>query len=383
MRLKEPYFLWYRLVKYGIMKVRKDWLMNIAILGFGTVGKGVYEIVTNNGLTYINVAKIFRRKGSEMTLPIETDDIDSILNDDSIDTIVECMGGLSPAKEYIVRAMEKGKNVVTANKMVVATYYDELIELSDKNDVYFLFEASVGGGIPWIENLSRVGFVDDVRGFKGILNGTTNYILDRMTNEGFEFDVALMQVQELGYAEKDPSSDIDGDDVLYKTIISANVATKKSFAMDGLLKLGIRNILKRDIDYFKENNLVCKLIAEYDRDKNMIMVMPELFGKEQSISNVPLNFNYVELECKTSGRLSFEGQGAGRFPTAFSIVEDLIRIDQQTVVPIFTTEKVVVEYPDFEEKFYVRYKNDEVEIKNGMSVEEIKNPEIAFIAKIN
>ena len=264
--------------------------MNIAILGFGTVGKGVYEIVTNNGLTYINVAKIFRRKGSEMTLPIETDDIDSILNDDSIDTIVECMGGLSPAKEYIVRAMEKGKNVVTANKMVVATYYDELIELSDKNDVYFLFEASVGGGIPWIENLSRVGFVDDVRGFKGILNGTTNYILDRMTNEGFEFDVALMQVQELGYAEKDPSSDIDGDDVLYKTIISANVATKKSFAMDGLLKLGIRNILKRDIDYFKENNLVCKLIAEYDRDKNMIMVMPELFGKEQSISNVPLNF---------------------------------------------------------------------------------------------
>ena len=357
--------------------------MNIAILGFGTVGKGVYEIVTNNGLTYINVAKIFRRKGSEMTLPIETDDIDSILNDDSIDTIVECMGGLSPAKEYIVRAMEKGKNVVTANKMVVATYYDELIELSDKNDVYFLFEASVGGGIPWIENLSRVGFVDDVRGFKGILNGTTNYILDRMTNEGFEFDVALMQVQELGYAEKDPSSDIDGDDVLYKTIISANVATKKSFAMDGLLKLGIRNILKRDIDYFKENNLVCKLIAEYDRDKNMIMVMPELFGKEQPISNVPLNFNYVELECKTSGRLSFEGQGAGRFPTAFSIVEDLIRIDQQTVVPIFTTEKVVVEYPDFEEKFYVRYKNDEVEIKNGMSVEEIKNPEIAFIAKIN
>ena len=357
--------------------------MNIAILGFGTVGKGVYEIIINKDISYINIAKIYRRKGREMTLPIETDDIDSILNDENIDTVVECMGGLSPAREYIIRAMESGKNVVTANKMVVATYYDELVELSDKYDVYFLFEASVGGGIPWIENLSRVGFVDDVKGFKGILNGTTNYILDRMTNEGFEFDEALTQVQELGYAEKDPSSDIDGDDVLYKTVISANVATRKSFSMDNLLKIGIRNILKRDIDFFKERDLVCKLIAEYDKNKKMILVMPELFGKEQIISSVPLNFNYIELYSDTSGKLSFEGQGAGRFPTAFSIVEDLIRIDQKTVVPILTTEKINVEYGEFDNNFYVRYKNGEVMMIKKMTIDEIKNNEIEFIAKIN
>jgi homoserine dehydrogenase len=357
--------------------------MNIAILGFGTVGKGVYEIIKNNGLTFLNVTKIYRRKGSKMTLPIETDDIDSILNDDSIETIVECMGGLEPAYDFVTEAMKKGKNVVTANKMLVATFYDELINLSDDHDVYFLFEASVGGGVPWIENLSRVGFVDDVKGFKGILNGSTNYILDRMTNEGLEFDEALTQVQELGYAEKDPSSDIDGDDVLYKTIISANVASKKSFSMEGVLKYGIRNILKKDIDYFKEHDFVCKLIAEYDRDTNAIMVMPELFGKEQSISNVALNFNYVELYCNSSGKLSFEGQGAGKFPTGFSIVEDLIRIEQHAVVPMLTTEKVHVKYEKFDNKFYVRYKDDKVEILDGMTESEIRNDNIAFIAKIN
>ena len=150
--------------------------MNIAILGFGTVGKGVYDIIKENNLDYINVQKILIRKCKDKTLDIMTDDFNEILNDDSIDTIVECMGGIDPAHTYVTSAMSKGKNVVTANKMLVATNYDELIKLSDENDVYFLFEASVGGGIPWIENLSRIGFVDDVTGFKGILNGSTYLI---------------------------------------------------------------------------------------------------------------------------------------------------------------------------------------------------------------
>ena len=127
--------------------------MNIAILGFGTVGKGVYDIIKENNLDYINVQKILIRKGKDKTLDIMTDDFNEIINDDSIDTIVECMGGIDPAYTYVTSAMSKGKNVVTANKMLVATNYDELIKLSDENDVYFLFEASVGGGIPWIENL--------------------------------------------------------------------------------------------------------------------------------------------------------------------------------------------------------------------------------------
>ena len=160
-------------------------------------------------------------------------------------------------------------------------------------------------------------------------------------------------------------------------------STKKSFSMDGVLKFGIRNILKRDIDYFKEHDMVCKLIAEYDRDTNTIMVMPELFGKEQSISNVALNFNYVELYCDLSGRLSFEGQGAGKFPTGYSIVSDLIRIEQHAVVPMLTTEKVHVKYGKFENKFYIRYKDDSMEVIDNLTEEEIRNDNIAFIAKIN
>ena len=177
--------------------------MNIAILGFGTVGKGAYEIIKNSGLDYINVVKILKRKGSKMDLKEMTDDFDSILDDESIDTVVECMGGENPAFDYVSRAIKKKKNVVTSNKLLVATHYDELIKLSDENDVYFLFEASVGGGIPWIENLSRIGFVDDVTGFKAIFNGTTNYILDKMTNGYVDFDVALKETQDMGFAEQD------------------------------------------------------------------------------------------------------------------------------------------------------------------------------------
>ena len=357
--------------------------MNIAILGFGTVGKGVYDIIKDNNLDYINVQKVLIRKGKDKTLDIMTDDFNEILNDDSIDTIVECMGGIDPAYTYVTSAMSKGKNVVTANKMLVATNYDELIKLSDENDVYFLFEASVGGGIPWIENLSRIGFVDDVTGFKGILNGSTNYILDKMTNEEIDFDETLKIVQELGYAEKDPSSDIDGDDVLYKTVISANIASKKSFSMENVLKFGIRNIRKEDIEYLKKMDMVCKLIAEYDANKNTISVMPQLFYRKSPIASIPLNYNYVELNCKTDDKLAFVGQGAGRYPTAHSIIQDLVRIDQRAIVPILTTEKVSVVYEDFKDRFYVRYKNGEKKILDGMSIDEIRNNDIAFLAKIN
>ena len=357
--------------------------MNIAILGFGTVGKGVYDIIEKNGIDYIKVSKILKRKNSKLDMDIMTDDFGIILNDESIDTIVECMGGNDPAYDYVSRAMKMKKNVVTSNKLLVATHYDELMKLSDENDVYFLFEASVGGGIPWIENLSRVSFVDDVTGFKAIFNGTTNYILDKMTNGYVDFDVALKETQDKGFAEQDPSSDIDGDDLLYKTIISANVATRKSFSLDNVLKFGIRYLTKEDMAYFKKNHMVLKLITTFDREKNLILVMPELFDNKAYIANVGSNFNYVELYCRTEGRLVFIGPGAGSLPTAHSVVQDLIRIDQKAVVPIYTTEKIVVDYKDFEEKFYVRYNDDEVKIVDGMTISELKKANFKFIAKIN
>lgn len=360
--------------------------MNIAILGFGTVGKGAYDIIKNNGLEYLNVVKILRRKKTvddEELAKLETTSIDDILNDDTIDTVVECMGGKDPAYDYVSKAMQKGKNVVTSNKLLVATYYDELIKLSDENDVYFLFEASVGGGIPWIENLSRIGFVDDVTGFKAIFNGTTNYILDKMTNNYVDFDVALKETQDMGFAEQDPSSDIDGDDLLYKTIISANVATRKSYSMDGVLKFGIRYITKGDMAYFKKNHLVLKLITTFDKEKNLILVMPELFDENAYIANVGLNYNYVEVYCKTEKKLIFIGPGAGSLPTGHSVVQDLVRIDQKAVVPILTTEKVKVVYKDFNERFYVKYDGEDGKIVEGMTIDQIRDDRIKFIARIN
>lgn len=356
--------------------------MNVAILGFGTVGKGVYEIIKNNNIDNIFIKKILRREGAVLNLPEETCDLNSILKDESIDTVVECIGGDEPAYTYVKKALQNKKNVVTSNKLLLATHYDELITLSQNNKLHFLFEASVGGGIPWIENLIKVSYVDKVTGFKAIFNGTTNYILDKMTREDVDFDVALKETQNLGFAEKDPSSDIDGYDLLYKTIISANVATRKSYAIDGVLKFGVRNLLKSDMDYFKKNDLVLKLITNFDRVNNYILVIPELFYKNDIISNVKSNNNYVELYCETEKKLVFIGPGAGSLPTAHSVVQDLVRINQNVKSPTYTTETVRVTYNDFKEKFYVRYDDDEVKIVNGMSVKDLQNPHIKFIARM-
>ncbi len=374
--------------------------MKIAILGYGTVGKGVYDIVKNieepigskyyDSLdnyaiknSHIEVKKILRRKGSKLELPCMTDDFNDIIKDDSIDTVVECLGGLEPAKTYILEAMKHGKNVVTSNKLVLANCYDEFINLAKEKKVYFLFEASVGGGIPFIENLSRLGYVDDVKGYKGIINATVNYILYKMTNESAEFDDVLNEAKAKGYAEQDPSSDIDGDDVLYKSIIAANVASRKSFNIDSVLKFGIRYITKSDIDFFKENNLVCKLISEYDGVNKTIMVIPELFDKFTAIANVPLNNNYIEIYTKTEGKLAFEGQGAGRYPTAHSVVQDLVRICQNSVSPVYTTDKVNVLYENFENSFYIRRKDEKGKIVKNVNEKDLRDKDILFVAKIN
>ena len=209
--------------------------MNIAVLGFGTVGKGVYDIIIENKLADINILHILRKIGSDKVLPIITDNYDDIISDDNVDTVVECLGGLEPAHTYVVKALEAGKNVVSSNKLLVATYYDELIELANKKNVYILFESAVGGGIPCIENLFKVRAVDKVTRVRGIINATINFIL----YNSVDFDVALKEAQRLGYAEQDPSSDVDGNDVLYKSIIIANVASGKSYEMDNILKFGV------------------------------------------------------------------------------------------------------------------------------------------------
>ena len=282
--------------------------MKIAILGYGTVGSGVYEIITNgksSELEKIEVKSVFARSRDKMHLA--TDDINEIINDEEISVVVECLGGLNPAYDFIKRSLENGKHVVTANKAVAAKYLDEFVELAEKNNVKFIFEASV----------------------YGIFNGTSNFILDNMYRNNQEFDSTLKTAQELGYAEADPSADVDGGDVVNKIILSNALAFDIHVQPD-FPTYSMRNITKNDIDYLKQYDLAVKYIGETNVEdgKYETSVMLSIFGKESQEAAVPLNNNIISLDGSFIGELKFYGQGAGKFPTGNAIVQDIVDINE-------------------------------------------------------
>ena len=221
------------------------------------------------------------------------------------------------------------KHVVTANKAVVAAYFEEFIAAAKANGVKFMVEATSGGGIPWIKNLQRVGRIDEVTELHGIMNGTSNFILSAMTNEGKDFSDVLKTAQELGYAEADPSADIDGDDVRNKCAISASIAFGCSVDVNSILQSGIRHISKSDIDWCRENGLVCKLFATAKRDGDSFdaVVEPVLLPCDTVEANVPRNYNITCLYGETIGEVKLYGQGAGGFPTGNAIVQDIIDVN--------------------------------------------------------
>ena len=296
--------------------------MRIGLLGFGTVGKGVYELVS--GREDMSVAKVLCRRDLTLADAVVTHNFDDILNDQSIDTVVEVIGGLHPAYDYVRKAILAGKNVITANKAMVATFYDELIPLTEEKGVYFRCTASVGGGIGWLSELQRVRRIETIRRVGGIMNGTCNYILDFMSRHGLSYEDTLRQAQELGYAEADPSTDVDGIDTWHKLIVSANVAFGVSLDRDNVPVAGIRHIQAADVLNFKNHGMVCKLIstAKAQAGKFSAYVQPTLFDLGEPEAAVPANYNLITLEGNTSGRQSFFGQGAGRYPTAYNVVQD-------------------------------------------------------------
>ena len=300
--------------------------MRIGLLGFGTVGKGVYELTgPRKDMTVVRV--LCRR---ELQLPDAevTHDFSDILLDDSIDTVVEAIGGLHPAFEYVRDAMLAGKHVVTANKALIATYYDELLPLMKERGVCLRCTASVGGGIGWLSELERVRRVETVSSVGGIMNGTCNYILDSMTRLGLTYGDALRQAQELGYAEADPTTDVDGIDTWHKLIVSANIAFGVSLDISGIPAAGIRHITAEDVEQFTAHGLVCKLISTAANRGGSFRayVQPTLFPLGQPEAAVPTNYNLITLVGNTSGRQSFFGQGAGRYPTAYNVVQDCVDI---------------------------------------------------------
>lgn len=351
--------------------------MKIGLLGCGTVGSGVVEIInTNKGKTgdFIQIGKILVKDESDCVSENMTCNYDDILNDSSIDTIVEVMGGYHPAYEYIMKAFQAKKHVVTANKAVVSKYFQEFQECASSNGVKFMIEATTGGGIPWIHGLLKAKRIDAISEIKGIFNGTTNFILDNMFKSGVEFHDILSEAQRLGYAEQDPSADIDGYDIQRKCHISANLAFNTYLDADSILRFGIRTIKKEDVDLFISKKQSCKLMAYAKRYGNSIVayVEPTLFHQSNLMANVESNFNIACLVGDSIGELKFYGQGAGKLPTANAILQDCLDIVRDEVDLVDFTQSIQVNNELEVHHYYVR-------IKSGMQSEnELKELSVSY-----
>lgn len=310
--------------------------MKIGLLGFGVVGRGVYDILA--GREDISVRTVLCRRDLGELTARTTREMDDILADPEIDTVVEVMGGLHPAYEYVSAALKAGKHVVTSNKHLVCHYYQELTAQAKENGVALRSTAAVGGGIPWLTNLEKAAKVNRISKIWGILNGTTNYIMDAMHKSDVDFADVLKQAQELGYAEADPSADIDGWDIQRKLIISANAAFGVCLKEDDVPVFGIRSVTAEDIRRFQAHGYTCKLIASAERLRGSVAayVEPTLLSADALESAVPANFNLISMEGEHMGRQSFFGQGAGRYPTAYNVVQDLV--DIQSGVRSFYTD---------------------------------------------
>ena len=297
--------------------------MKIAILGYGTVGRGVDKIIAEH-VDDVEVARILELP-DRLTDDRMTSDFREIVEDGEIELVVECMGGLEPAHTFIIEALAAGKSVVTSNKAVVAAHFDEFARQARVSGAGLLIEASVGGGIPWIASIEKVRRIDEVSSFSGIMNGTTNYIVDSMERLGADFDEVLADAQRLGYAEMDPSADIDGIDVKNKTIISASVAFNVACTHD-LPVTGIRTLTKADLEQLRSMGRGLRLLGRgVQRDgRYAVSVEPVALPLASLEANVPSNFNLISLEGTTIGPLKFYGQGAGMLPTGNAIVQDVI-----------------------------------------------------------
>jgi len=274
------------------------------------------------------VTRVFVRRDHKRVLDLQTYDINDIISDPSIDTVVEVMGGDEPAFSYVKAALRAKKNVVTANKLMLSLHYEELISLARENGVHIAFSAAVGGGIPFLASLLRVGRVDTVDSLGGIMNGTTNYILTAMQQEGADFVETLKKAQQMGYAEADPTADIDGLDVRAKLALSVDVAFGKMADPAAVPALGIRHISAEDVAIFKQLGLICRLIGKAERTVKgaAAYVEPALFGQDVPEAGVNGTGNVISYRCRRLGMQKFFGLGAGMNPTASAVMHDLIDI---------------------------------------------------------
>ena len=348
-------------------------MAKIAVLGYGTVGSGVVEVLETNK------DSITKRAGREIEVksvldlrdfpgdPIQekiVHDVDVIINDPEIEVVVEVMGGVEPAFTFVKRALEAGKSVCTSNKALVAAHGPELLEMAKKRNLNFMFEASVGGGIPIIRPLNQSLTADEITKITGILNGTTNYILTKMDKEGSTYEETLKEAQELGYAERNPTADVEGYDACRKIAILSSLAYERYFDFEDIYTEGITKITTKDFKYAEKLGYVVKLLATSckENDKVYAITAPFMINSTHPLYNVNDVLNGIYIHGNVIGNVMFFGAGAGKLPTASAVVADVVdcvKHKGKNVMTVWSVEKLELGDADDEvRKFFVRVKGN-------------------------
>ena len=299
--------------------------MKTAVLGFGTVGGGIYELLRRT--PGMEPGPVLVRPG-KVRLPFQTESLEDILADPAVEAVAEAIGGVEPAFSYASAVLSTGRHYVTANKALVAAHGPELDALAREHSAAFLFSAACGGGVPFLHNLALAAACDRIESLGGILNGTTNFMLDRMQTENIDYAEALSQAQALGYAEADPTADVSGLDAKRKLALACAVAFGQ-LPVSGFAREGIEALTKADAAHFAALGLTCRLWARAERRADGALaasVEPTLFRAEHPARAVTLNGNLACYTGGASGTISLLGQGAGRWPTASAVLRDLTGI---------------------------------------------------------
>ena len=381
-------------------------MVNIAVMGYGTVGSGVVEVINTNS------AVINQRAGDEINIKYVLDlrdfpgdpiqekiihDVDIIINDPEIKIVVEVMGGIEPAYTFVKRCLEAGKSVATSNKALVAKHGAELLSIARERELNFLFEASVGGGIPIIRALNSSMTADVIEEITGILNGTTNYMLTKMFYEGADYDEVLKEAQYNGYAERNPEADVEGYDACRKIAILSSLISGQQVDYEDIYTEGITKITKRDMMYAKEMGMTIKLLASSKRHKDHLhaIVAPALLGKDHPLYNIDDVFNAVFVHGNMLGDAMFYGSGAGKLPTASAVVADVVdeaKHLHRNIMTMWKSEKLVLEpIEDTCKRFFVRVSGNAEEMKEKVeklfgAVQIVKVPaledEFSFVTEV-
>ena len=352
-------------------------VVKAGLIGFGTIGTGVVKLFKNSAALINQKAgvKVELKKICDLDLKTDrgvsvdksmlTDKVGDIIDDPEIDIVIELIGGYKPALDFMLSAMEKGKHIVTANKALISKHWGELAEAANKNKCEIMAEAAVGGGIPILRGIDKGLAANRIEKIMAILNGTCNYILTKMTIDKMSFDEALKEAQEKGFAEADPTLDIEGLDAMHKIVILSNLSFGKRVKEEDVFVQGIKNVDYMDIEFAGEFGYVMKLlsVAENSGDGINVRVHPVLVAKSMLLASVNYEFNAVYVSGDAVGNTMFYGKGAGEMPTASAVLSDIIYIarnihngvERKPYNPEKNKELKIVKIDEIRSKYYMRF----------------------------